>query len=100
MLTVASTTHGPGQSLTLKLRLDLPGAGGKPTEHVAVVVLEEHHTGPPLGDESAELGEAVPVELGREEQVPAVPLLPGQVGVEVDDGQHVQDALELPPLVD
>lgn len=28
-------------SLTLKLRLDFPGAGGKPTEHLAVVVLKD-----------------------------------------------------------
>lgn len=51
-------------SLTLKLRLDLPGAGSKPAEHIAVVVLEECHAGPPVWDAAAELGEAVPMELG------------------------------------
>lgn len=85
--------------LTLKLRLDFPGAGGKPTEHVAVVVLEEQQAGPAVGDAPTELGEAVPVELGREEQVPAVLPLPGQVGVDVDDRQEVQDAVKLLPLV-
>lgn len=29
-----------------------------------------------------------------------VPLLPGQVGVDVDDGQDIQDARKLPFLVD
>lgn len=82
-------------SLTLKLRLDFPGAGGKATEHVAIAVLEEQHAGPLAGDAPAELGEAAPVELRREEQVPAVLPLPGQVGVDIDDRQHVQDTLEL-----
>lgn len=86
-------------SLTLKLRLDLPGAGGKPPEHVAVLVLEQHHAGPPLGDAPTELGEAVPVERGREEQAPAVPQIPGQVGVDVGDGEDVQEAGKLPPSV-
>lgn len=88
---------GPG--LTLKLRLDLPGAGGKPAEHLAVVVLQQQHAGAPVGDAAAELGKAVPVELGREEQAPAAPLLLAQVGVDEDNRQDVQDALKLPLLL-
>lgn len=83
-------------SLTLKLRLDFPGAGGEASEHVAVAVLEQHQAGPPVCDAPAELRKAVPVELGREEQAPAEPPLLGQVRVDVDDGQDVQDAGELP----
>jgi len=83
----------------LKLRPDLPGAGGKPAEHLAVAVLHQQHTGAPVGDAATELREAVPVELGREEQAPTALLLPAQVGVDVDDRQDVQDALEHPLLV-
>lgn len=86
--------------VTLKLRLDLPGAGSEPTKHVAVMVLKEHHAGPLLGDVPTELGKAVPMELRREQQTPAVLQHPGQVGVDVDDRQDVQDALKLPALVD
>lgn len=74
-----------GTTLTLKLRLDFPGAGGKPTKHMAIVVLEDCHTGPLVWEAPTQLGEAVPVELGREEQMPAVLPLPGQVGVDIDD---------------
>ena len=66
-------------SLTLKLRPDFPGAGGKAPKHVAITVLEQHQAGPPVCDVPAELGEAVPVELGREEEAPAKPPLLGQV---------------------
>ena len=66
----------------MKLRLDLPGTGCKPTKHMTIMVLNQHDARALLGDVPTELGEAVPVELGREEQTPAVPLLPGQVGVD------------------
>lgn len=88
-----------GPSLTLKLRLDLPGTGCKPTKHMAIMVLNQHDARALLGDVPTELGEAVPVKLGREEQTPAVPLLPRQVGVDIDDRQDVQDTLKHPLLV-
>lgn len=81
---------------TLKLRLDFPGAGGEAPKHVPVAVLQQHQAGPSVCDAPAELGEAVPVELSREEQAPAEPPLLGQVRVDVDDGQDIQDAGKLP----
>lgn len=86
-------------TLTLKLRLDLPRTGGKATEDIAIPVLEDHQAGPLVCDVAAQLGEALSVELCGEEQAPAVPLLYGQVGVEVEDRQHVQDALKRLPLI-
>lgn len=83
--------------LTLELGLHLPGAGGEPSEHVSVLVLEQSQAGPLVRDAPAQLREALPVQPGGEEQAPAVPLLRGQVGVEVDDRKDIQDALELLP---
>lgn len=86
-------------SLTLKLRLDLPRTGGKATEDIAIPVLEDNQAGPLVCDVAAQLGKALSVELCGEEQAPAVPLLYGQVGVEVDDRQQVQEALKRLPLI-
>lgn len=47
--------------LTLKLRPDLPGAGSKAPEHVAIAVLQDGQAGPAVGDSAAELREALPV---------------------------------------
>lgn len=86
-------------SLTLKLRLDLPRTGGKATEDIAIPVLEDNQAGPLVCDVAAQLGKALSVELCGEEQAPAVSLLYGQVGVEVDDRQQVQEALKRLPLI-
>lgn len=87
------------ESLTLKLRLDLPRTGGKATEDIAIPVLEDNQAGPLVCDVATQLGKALSVELRGEEQPPAVLLICGQVGVEVDDRQHIQDALKRLPLI-
>jgi hypothetical protein len=52
---------------------------------MSIVVLEDGQAGTLVCNAPTELREALPMELGGEEQAPAVPLFPGQLRVEVDD---------------
>lgn len=79
---------------TLKLRLDFPGAGGRSPEHVPIAVLQQHQAGPSVCVRPQSWA-AVPWSSVAKAGRGAPPLL-GQVRVDVDDGQDIQDAGKLP----
>lgn len=49
-------------SLTLELRFDVPGVGGKATKNMSLCVFDKQQGGPPLCQASHHPGEALPVQ--------------------------------------